>query len=409
MTGCQSAGDRQAARILILMDAEFDPGAPPGEPFDTLYAEAKSALAFASDRLRLIADRYREAFHEELGRWHESSGAFDDAERLRLAERLAVFTAPPGAASSASASDGAAIESGDASGGPAVGALAGGPLDRSAADLAALQVPEEESAALDGLQAELSRLELVARGLESAWLFLERGDAGAASSAAMPDLPGDVGVRIVEAQEAERSRLAQEVHDGPAQALSNAILQVEYIDRVLDEDPRVVHAELRVLRDRLRRELGDVRAFISQLRPPLLDELGLDGSIEDAAESLAALTGAQVETSLLAPAERLGDAEQTVVLRVLQESLQNVRKHAGAGHAWVSTRLEDGRWLLEVRDDGHGFDMAALGPASRRNFGLQFMRERADLVRARLSVRSRPGEGTVVTLEIPIGEEGGSG
>jgi len=361
------------------MDAEFDPGARPGEPFDTLYAEAKSALAFASDRLRLITDRYREAFHEELGRWHESSGAIDDAERLRLAERLAVFTAPPA------------------------------PVPGGAVELAAPQVPDKVTVALDGLQAELSRLELVARGLESAWLFLERGVAGAAASGAMPDLPGDVGVRIVEAQEAERSRLAQEVHDGPAQALSNAILQVEYIDRVLDEDPRVVHSELRVLRDRLRRELGDVRAFISQLRPPLLDELGLDGSIEDAAESLAAITGALVEVSLLAPASRLGDAEQTVVLRVLQESLQNVRKHAAAGHVGVSTRLEGGTWLLEVRDDGHGFDTAAIGPAGRRNFGLQFMRERADLVGARLSVRSRPGEGTVVTLEIPIGEEGGSG
>jgi two-component system sensor histidine kinase DegS len=224
----------------------------------------------------------------------------------------------------------------------------------------------------------------------------------------MPDLPGDVNVRIVEAQEAERSRLAQEVHDGPAQALSNAILQVEYLDRILDEDPRAARTELRFLRDGLRRELGDVRAFISQLRPPLLDELGLDGSIQDAADSLAALTGAQVEASLRAPADRLGAAEQAVVLRIVQESLQNVRKHAGAGRVCVSTRLEDGRWRLEVRDDGHGFD-ADGGATGRRSFGLRFMRERADLVRARFDVRSRQGEGTVVTLEIPIGEEGGNG
>jgi signal transduction histidine kinase len=365
------------------MDAEFVPGAQPGEPFDTLYAEAKSALAFASDRLRLITDRYREAFHEELDRWHESSGAIDDAERTRLVERLAVYAAP------------APVGPG------AEGALGG----------AAASTPSEDGSgqALADLQAELSRLEIVARGLESAWLVLERGVAAGAAGAAMPDLPADVKVRIVEAQEAERTRLAQEIHDGPAQALSNAILQVEYIDRVLDEDPRVVRAELSFLRDRLRRELGDVRAFISQLRPPLLDELGLDGSIEDAAESLAALTGAQVETSLQAPAGRLGDAEQTVVLRVLQESLQNVRKHAAAAHVWVATRLEDGRWLLEVRDDGRGFDSGATTPAGRRSFGLQFMRERAELVRARFDVRSRQGEGTVVTLEIPIGEEGGSG
>jgi signal transduction histidine kinase len=371
------------------MDAEFDPGAPPGEPFDTLCAEAKSALAHASGRLRLIADRYREAFHEELVRWHESSGAVDDAERVRLVERLAVFTtAGVAGAAAGDESTGAESAAGDEPGSRVQGA------------------GEPEAAVL---QAELSRLEIVARGLESAWLFLERGDTAAAAGPVMPDLPADVSLRIVEAQEAERTRLAQEVHDGPAQALSNAIFGVEYIDRVLDDDPRVVRAELRFLRDRLRRELGDVRAFISQLRPPLLDELGLDGSIEDAAESLAALTGAQVETSLQAPTGRLGAAEQTVVLRVLQESLQNVRKHAGASHVWVSTGLVDGQWRLEVRDDGHGFDATVVPPAGRRHFGLQFMRERADLVRARFDVQSRPGKGTVVMLQIPIGEEGGNG
>ena len=105
-------------------------------------------------------------------------------------------------------------------------------------------------------------------------------------------------MRIVEAQEAERSRLAQEIHDGPAQALSNAIFQVEYIERVLDRDPRMARTELRFMRELLRRELGDVRTFISQLRPPLLDELGLDGAINDAAETTAALAGIDVATDL---------------------------------------------------------------------------------------------------------------
>jgi len=389
------------------MDAETVPGELSGEPFDTLYAEAKSALAYAANHLRLITDRHREAFHEELGRWHEGRDELDDAERLRLTTRLAVYAATPGPA------------------GGGLPEVAGGETPVPPADDAPETAAEEEAArdrarilrrsvdlatsGLGALQAELSRLEIATRGLESAWLFLERGDATLVSDPAMPDLPADVKMRIVEAQEAERTRLAQEVHDGPAQALSNAIFQVEYIDRVLDEDPRVVRAELRFLRERLRRELGDVRAFISQLRPPLLDELGLDGSIADAVETAAALSGAQIETDLAAPAERLGDAEQTVVLRVLQESLQNVRKHAGARHVWVSTRLEDGRWLLEVRDDGHGFDTAAVAAGGRRNFGLQFMRERAELVRARFEVRSRPGGGTVVTLQIPIGEDGGTG
>ena len=89
-----------------------------------------------------------------------------------------------------------------------------------------------------GQQTELARLELAIRNLESTWLFLERGDASLVAERAPPSVPTDVQMRIVEAQEAERSRLAQEVHDGPAQALSNAIFQVEYIERVIDTDLR---------------------------------------------------------------------------------------------------------------------------------------------------------------------------
>jgi two-component system sensor histidine kinase DegS len=256
-------------------------------------------------------------------------------------------------------------------------------------------------------QTELGRLELAVRGLERTWLFLERGDASLLADPAAPDLADDLLMRIVEAREAERSRLAQEVHDGPAQALSNAIFGVEYIEKILDLDRPAARIELRFLRERLRRDLGDVRAFISQLRPPILDEMGLDGAIREAADTLAALSGATIDVDLAAPPSELGEAEQVVVLRVLQEALQNVRKHAGARHVWMATRLEDARWILEVRDDGRGFDPDTVTAPGRRTFGLQFMRERAELVRGTFEIRSRPASGTVVVLDIPVGERGG--
>jgi two-component system sensor histidine kinase DegS len=212
-------------------------------------------------------------------------------------------------------------------------------------------------------------------------------------------------MRIVEAQEAERARLAQEVHDGPAQALSNAIFQVEFIDRVFESDPRMAQTELRFLRELLRRELGDVRSFIGQLRPPVLVELGLDGSIVDTVATQAALSGLQITTTLDARADGLPEAAQTVVLRVVQEALQNVRKHAGAANVVVATSRSDGQWVLEVRDDGRGFDTGAVAARGRRNFGLQFMRERAELVGAQFEVRSRPEAGTVVRLAIPVPRE----
>jgi two-component system sensor histidine kinase DegS len=253
-------------------------------------------------------------------------------------------------------------------------------------------------------QTELAKLEIGVRNLETTWLFLERGDTSLISEG--PDgLPPDVQMRIVEAQESERSRLAQEVHDGPAQVLSNAIFQVEYIERVIDGDLRTAKTELRFLRDLLRRELGSVRTFISQLRPPVLDELGLDGAISDAIGRVTALTGLAITAELTAPAERLTPAQQTVVLRVLQEALQNVRKHGAASAVTVASAIDHDDWVLTVRDDGRGFDVGAVAARGRRNFGLQFMRERAELIGARFEVHSRPDGGTLVRLAIPVGAE----
>ena len=206
---------------------------------------------------------------------------------------------------------------------------------------------------------------------------------------------------VVEAREAERARLAREIHDGPAQALANAIFQVDYVERVMESDPRLARAELRYLRDMLRRQLGEVRAVVSQLRPPLLDELGLNASILDAVEHMRTLTGLPIATALDADADALGAGTATAVLRVVQEALQNVHKHAAASSASVATRIEGADWVVEVTDDGRGFDQGAIAAHARRNYGLQFMRERAELIGAKLDVRSRPDGGTVVRLAIP--------
>ena len=125
----------------------------------------------------------------------------------------------------------------------------------------------------------------------------------------------------------------------------------------------------------------------------------------DAAETMAALAATTVETDLRAPGDLLGDAQQTVVLRVVQEALQNVRKHARSTRTTIATRLDDGRWVVEVQDDGLGFDVGTVATRGRRNFGLQFMRERAELTGAALEVSSRPDAGTVVRLAIPLEKE----
>jgi len=344
--------------------------------FDELYAEAKSTLGYGANNLRSVTERYREAYRDSMARWH----------RLRdMAEVVERSPFP-------------VAEEGDAAAAAEAGA-------EDARQKTMRSDVERQTGDLGRHQQELSKLELSVRSMENAWLFLERGDASLLSEVAGPGLPTDLQMRIVQAQEAERARLAQEVHDGPAQGLSNAIFQVEYIERVLDEDVRVAHNELRFLREQLRRELGEVRTFISQLRPPLLDQLGLDGSITDAVEGVASLTGNPIKTDLQAPGEQINATQQTAVLRIVQEALQNVRKHAASSHTVVSTKLDGNNWILEVSDDGRGFDVSAVAARGRRNFGLQFMRERAELIGAHFEVRSRPGGGTVVWLSIPVGEE----
>jgi signal transduction histidine kinase len=352
---------------------------PTGSRFDELHAEAAEALAYAANSVRSIRDRYRAAYLDEMGRWQAIS---DD---LTLLERT-----------------GASV---DGTGGNASDALAATAAEAGAADLRLRFMRSEADHARSDVghhESELSRLELSIRNLENTWLFLERGDDSLVMDATLPSITTELQMRIVEAQEAERSRLAQEVHDGPAQALSNSIFQVEYIDRIFESEPVLARVELGFLRELLRRELGDVRSFIVQLRPPVLVELGLDGSIRDAVDTQAALSGNAINTDLTAPSDGLSEAAQTVILRIAQEALQNIRKHAAATNILVATRLDGTDWVLEVRDDGRGFDTGAVAVRGRRNFGLQFMRERAELIGARFEVQSRPEAGTVVRLAIPL-------
>jgi two-component system sensor histidine kinase DegS len=354
---------------------------------DGLRAEASEAVGYSANMLRTVSQRYRTAYADEFNRWQALRDELDAIERGEPAPH---HMRPVGVDESAETAPNVAAET----------AEAGAEADR----IRALR------SEVDGLggelgrqQTELAKLEIALRNLESTWLFLERGDSSLVSDG--DSLPTEVQMRIVEAQESERSRLAQEVHDGPAQVLSNAIFQVEYIERVIDSDLRAAKTELRFLRDLLRRELGSVRTFISQLRPPVLDELGLDGAITDAIGRTTALTGLAISSELTAPPDRLSGTQQTVVLRVLQEALQNVRKHGAASTVTVATRIEPDDWVLTVRDDGRGFDIGAVAARGRRNFGLQFMRERAELIGAHFEVQSRPDGGTLVRLAIPMGAE----
>ena len=218
----------------------------------------------------------------------------------------------------------------------------------------------------------------------------------------------DIAATIIEALDAERARIGREIHDGPAQALANAIFLVDDIERQVQAEPADAIDGLRRLRSLLRREIANIRDFISELRPPMVDAAGLDVALRDAVESLRTTASLLITADLRAPSDLLDDRQRTVVLRVAQEALQNVRKHAGASTVSVVSELADDGWTLEIRDDGRGFDMGTVAARGRRNFGMQVMHERAELIGARFDVRSRPDGGTVVRLAIPTGDRTGA-
>jgi two-component system sensor histidine kinase DegS len=327
-----------------------------------LVEEALAAVSEGANALRGIRERYRTAHTGQLERW----------EKLR--RKVGKSTAPTGRGN-------------------------GHPDEALRRDeaVAGREVGHE--------RATLTRIDLAIRSLENAWLFLNREDDSLVLDPDDPASATDAQMRIVEAQEGERARLAREVHDGPAQALSNGIFQVEVVERLLDRDEMLARAELRLLRDILNRELRSVRAYLSQLRPPLLADLGLGGAISDAAQQVGNIIGVVVAVELDDGLDDLPETVEIVILRVIQEALQNVRKHASASSVRIRVVREKDVWTVEIRDDGRGFDPDATPVSGRRNFGLQFMRERADLIGARFEVRSRPDLGTVVRMAIPAGVE----
>ena len=333
------------------------------DPLDALLNEAQSAVADGANTLRDVRERYRTAYLGQIEKW----------------ERLRTQTARP-----AGRDGGATTQTGSQA--------------ASQEAMAGREVTQERST--------LGRIDLAVKSLENAWLFLAREDTSLVSDSSVPPSAADAQMRIVEAQEAERSRLAREVHDGPAQALSNAIFQVEVVQRLLDRDEAAARAELQQLRDVLTRELKGVRAYMSQLRPPLLADLGLSGAIQEAASQIGSALNIPVELELDPNIDVLPETVEIVVLRIIQEALQNARKHAQPSSIRIRMwRHRDG-WTLEVRDDGRGFDSDDPPVSGRRHFGLQFMRERAELIGARFEVRSSPNLGTAVWMTIPPGAMG---
>lgn len=210
-------------------------------------------------------------------------------------------------------------------------------------------------------------------------------------------------VESIQAQEEERYRLAREIHDGTAQILSNAILELEYCERLLDQNPEDLKAELAHLKRYLRGGLEEVRRFIFDLRPPTLTELGLMATLRSYVQDYQERFHIPVEMQEECGLDRgLSAAIEVAIFRIVQEALQNVRKHAAANQVRLCLIEGEQGLALTIEDDGRGFDPARVESGHFQHMGLTGMRERASLIGGTLEIVSSPGGGTRVSLHVPI-------
>ena len=199
---------------------------------------------------------------------------------------------------------------------------------------------------------------------------------------------------VLRAQEAERARLARDLHDEANQSLTGVLLRLRAIEH---DAPEQLRPELRETAEAATMAMDELLRLARELRPSALDDHGLEAALRTQVDGFARQTGVDGVLEISPDVGELGADEQTVVYRVVQEALNNIAQHAGAQKVTVELRRADGRKMLRVSDDGSGFNDAAVDTPG---LGITGMRERARLAGGRLRVRSRPGAGTVVELTL---------
>jgi two-component system, NarL family, sensor histidine kinase DegS len=211
------------------------------------------------------------------------------------------------------------------------------------------------------------------------------------------------------AREDERRRLAREVHDGPAQVLTNAIYGVQIAEQVAKREPENVAEELSRVRQLLREGVAEVRRFMFNLRPSMLQDQGLAPTLKRYVEDYRSYFARQVTLRIAEPLPPLSDEQELTIFRLVQEALQNVNKHAGINaDASIDITFDDLNLYLVVKDSGRGFDPESIVSSPGSGAGLHGMRDRAKVIGAELSIASTPGAGTEVTLRMRLRAQTGT-
>jgi signal transduction histidine kinase len=211
--------------------------------------------------------------------------------------------------------------------------------------------------------------------------------------------------RMAEIQEGARNKLARDLHDGPAQSIGAIAMRVNFARRLVSRDPNAASDELYNIEELARRTSKEIRQMLFTLRPLILESEGLIPALEDLAEKMN--ENHKQNVVIEADNSAIEDMEvgkQGVVFFIVEEALNNARKHAKAKHIWVRLDRKGELANLIVEDDGIGFDLRAIEDNydQRGSLGMVNLRERAEMVNGILNIRSQPGSGTRIQVTIPM-------
>jgi two-component system sensor histidine kinase DegS len=264
---------------------------------------------------------------------------------------------------------------------------------------------------LEKLQSDRQHLERYAQLLQRVLSIAEQQQAPTPRGLTAPLTPIQtdglpVIMRIVEAQEIERQRLTRAMHDGPAQSLTNFILQAEICQRLFDADPARARSELVGLKNAAMTTFQKIKSFMFELRPMMLDDLGLAPTVRRYVEAFGEKSGITSTLTITGTERRLAPYSEVTLFRAIQELLTNVRQHAQATNVRVQLDMDGQTVRAVVEDDGTGFETGPTlaAAAQRRTIGLSTMKERIEMLDGHFEVESSPGNGTRVTVELPATE-----
>jgi two-component system sensor histidine kinase DegS len=252
---------------------------------------------------------------------------------------------------------------------------------------------------IDKLQSDQAHIERYLKILEHVQNLVDSGEIGAGWNKPGLSVMAQTVEMIIQAQETERQRLARQMHDGPAQALSNFILQSEIAMRLFDIDQQRAKDELASLKAAAATSFQQVRDFIFELRPMMLDDLGLAPTLNRYVEAYQEQSGLTIRLISSGMEQRLESYLEVMLFRAIQELLGNAARHSQASLVKVQIDASDSEVKVSVEDNGRGFDVDSV--SERGGMGLKVISDRVEMLGGGIEIHSVLGQGTHIRFHIP--------